>query len=112
MQTGNPNNDLRSQPGKGEDSRGYNDAGGGGAGWWGGFAGRGNNNGGAGGSSYISGADECIVSGTGYQFIGCETKAGSQDMPKPRPVEGESETETGHWGDGYARIRLVTTEQQ
>ena len=87
------------------------DCGAGGGGWYGGFASTHYEGGGAGGSSFISGVEPCIVS-SGCEFIGGETILGNQEMPVPNPAEGEPETEIGHWGDGYARIRLMTKTKQ
>ena len=92
-------------------------AGGGGSGWWGGLSvfGRG----GGGGSSFISGMPGCVamsadgtqntsinymtVNGTIYSFISPVMKDGASSMPAP--LGG---TETGHSGNGYARITFVS----
>ena len=64
--------------------------GGGGAGWWGGYASNGNNCGGGGGSGYIGG----VTNGS--------TIAGNKSFPAPG-----GGNETGHAGNGYARITLT-----
>lgn len=91
-------------------------AGGGGGGWWGGLSifGRG----GGGGSSFISGMSGCVaisadgvqnpsinymtIEGTTYSFTSPVMKDGASSMPSP--IGG---TETGHNGNGYARITFV-----
>lgn len=88
--------------GRGEDGRAGADPGGGGGGWFGGRGSDNNNGGGAGGSSYISGITPDLDSTPGYQFISGSTIAGNGVMPTPN-----GETETGHWGNGYARIQRV-----
>lgn len=96
------------QPGVGESvyDKTSTDWGAGGGGWYGGHGSRNINGGGAGGSSFISGVEDCIVSGKGVSFIDGMTISGSESMLSP-----EGETEIGHFGDGYARIRLVTKQQ-
>ena len=64
--------------------------GGGGAGWWGGYASNGDNCGGGGGSGYIGG----VSNGN--------TIAGNTSFPAPG-----GGNETGHAGNGYARITLT-----
>ena len=91
--------------------------GGGGGGWWGGLSifGRG----GGGGSSFISGMSGCVamstdgtqntsinymtINGTIYSFISPVMKDGASSMPAP-----SGGTETGHSGNGYARITFVS----
>ncbi len=91
--------------------------GGGGGGWWGGLSVYGR--GGGGGSSFISGMPGCVamsadgtqntsinymtVNGTIYSFISPVMKDGASSMPAP--LGG---TETGHSGNGYARITFVS----
>lgn len=74
--------------GNGQSEIWINDAGGGGGGWYGGYGGTNNNMGGGGGSGYI--ADELIIA---------ETIGGNNTFLDPQGVQ-----ETGHWGNGYARI--------
>ena len=86
-----------SEFGQGQDGSSLNDAGGGGGGWYGGKADTGTTAkpgygvyGGGGGSGYIGG----VTNGT--------TIAGDQSFAAPG-----GGTETGHSGDGYARITLT-----
>ena len=92
-------------------------AGGGGGGWWGGLSVHGR--GGGGGSSFISGRPGCVamsadgtqntsinymtVNGTTYSFISPVMEDGASSMPAP-----SGGTETGHTGNGYARITFVS----
>jgi len=92
-------------------------AGGGGGGWWGGLSVHGR--GGGGGSSFISGMSGCIamaedgtqnssinymtINGTIYSFTSPVMIDGASSMPAP--LGG---TETGHSGNGYARITFVS----
>ena len=69
---------------------GGGERGGGGAGWWGGYASNSNNCGGGGGSGYIGG----VTNGN--------TVAGNKSFPAPG-----GGNETGHAGNGYARITLT-----
>ena len=71
-------------------SKSDGERGGGGAGWWGGYASNGNNCGGGGGSGYIGG----VTNGS--------TIAGNQSFPAPG-----GGNETGHAGNGFARITLT-----
>ena len=75
--------------------------GGGGAGYYGG--GGGYWHGGGGGSSYINGHSGCTTQNSTYKFISGTTsiKDGKTSQTKP-----EGGTETGHSGNGYARIKL------
>ena len=91
--------------------------GGGGGGWWGGLSVHGR--GGGGGSSFISGMPGCVamsadgiqnasinymtINGTTYSFISPVMKDGASLMPAP--LGG---TETGHTGNGYARITFIS----
>lgn len=70
--------------------RSTGDGGGGGAGWYGGYQGAGDVHG-AGGSGYVSG-----------QLINGKTLAGDQQFENP-----SGGTETGHHGQGYARITYL-----
>ncbi|WP_081618598.1 fimbrillin family protein [Segatella paludivivens] len=92
-------------------------AGGGGGGWWGGLAIHGR--GGSGGSSFISGMSGCVaisadgtqnasvnymtINGIIYTFTSPVMKDGASSMPSPT-----GGTETGHSGNGYARITFVS----
>ena len=88
--------------------------GGGGGGWYGGAYGYGT--GGSGGSSFISGHTGCnainpstgahlgasttmTINNVNYRFTNTVMKAGNESMPSPT-----GGTETGHTGNGYARI--------
>lgn len=91
--------------------------GGGGGGWYGG--GRGHGTGGGGGSSFISGHTSCnainpstgahlgasttmTINNVNYKFTSTSMKAGNASQTKPG-----GGTETGHSGNGYARITLT-----
>lgn len=77
--------------------------GGGGGGWYGGGA---NNNSTGGGSGYVLTASSYKPSGyllgAEYYLSNAQTIAGNQSFPAPG-----GGTETGHSGNGYARITLV-----
>ena len=90
---------------------------GGGGGWYGGS--RGYGNGGSGGSSFISGHTGCnainpstgahlgasttmTINNVNYRFTSTSMKAGNASQTKPG-----GGTETGHSGNGYARITLT-----
>ncbi len=79
--------------------------GGGGGGWYGGAAGRTNGAGGGGGSGYIytsSTASNCpsgCLLNSSYYLTSASTYAGNTTFASP-----DGENETGHSGNGYARI--------
>lgn len=77
--------------GHGQSETSVSDAGGAGGGWYGGTASNNNNGGGGGGSGYIS--DELIMA---------DTIGGNNTFLAPDGTE-----ETGHWGNGYARITYI-----
>lgn len=77
--------------GNGQSETWVNDTGGAGGGWYGGYAGNANNMGGGGGSGYIS-----------EELKNAETIGGNQTFLAPDGTE-----ETGHWGNGYARITYI-----
>lgn len=77
--------------GNGQSEIWTDDSGGAGGGWYGGYGGYSNNMGGGGGSGYIS--DE---------LKNAETIGGNQTFLAPDGTE-----ETGHWGNGYARITYI-----
>jgi len=85
-------------------SDGYEGTGGGGGGWFGGAYGYGG--GGTGGSGYVLTASSYKPSGyklgSEYYLTDAQTIAGNQSFPAPG-----GGTETGHSGNGYARITLV-----
>ena len=80
--------------------------GGGGGGWFGGGGGSGGNGGGGGGSGYVltynSYKPTGYKLGSEYFLTDAETIAGNQSFPAPG-----GGNETGHSGNGYARITLV-----
>ena len=78
------------------------DAGGGGGGLYGGYAGGDFNSGGGGGSSYLSGFPGCTDNYTGYIFRNFQMIAGKSQMYLPN-----GSSDTGHWGNGHARITLT-----
>ncbi len=75
------------------------DQGAGGGGWWGGVGSSTNDKGGSGGSGYIGG----VISNSTYG-VTKNTIAGNASMP----ATGGG-TETGHAGDGYARITSLNS---
>ena len=92
-------------------------AGGGGGGWWGGLSVHGR--GGGGGSSFISGMSGCVAmseDGTQNSSINYMTINGTiYSFTSPVMIDGASSmpallggTETGHSGNGYARITFVS----
>ena len=84
------------------------DGGGGGGGYYAGGQGKGNDCAGGGGSSYISGYEGCTDHTSGYVFSNTVMKAGySTDMPQ---ISINGGTETGHTGNGYARITSKVVE--
>ena len=79
---------------------------GGGGGYYGGGGGVQSDSGdgaGGGGSSYISGYSGCTVYSTTYTFFNAIMVDGNASMPTPT-----GGTETGHAGNGYARITFVS----
>ena len=101
--TNEANASLNGSFGKGGDST-SSEAGGGG-GWYGGAAG--NSAGGGSGyiytsSTYTNYPQGCVLNSTHY-LLNAQTIAGNVGFPAP--IGG---TETGHPGNGYARITLVT----
>lgn len=78
------------------------DGGGGGGGWYGGGAGRADN-GGGGGSSFINGFDGCAIINDDFVFFDARMIDGKSVMPAPK----SDAEETGHTGNGYARIRRI-----
>ena len=92
----------------GNASDGSYDGGGGGGGWYGGGAGASSNwsNGGGGGSGYVytsstasSYPSGCLLNNS-YYLTNASTAAGSSSFPST----AIGDTETGHSGNGYARI--------
>lgn len=83
-----------SKQGVGESSNGKADPGAGGGGWYGGAAGLNNNCGGGGGSGYVN--TEILKD---YATVG-----GDQLIPK---TDGSTDTEKGHYGNGFARITYL-----
>ncbi len=94
----------------------YSDTGGGGGGWFGGAGGYGDSksdgyayygsSGGGGGSAYVLTASSHkptgYALGSEYYLSDAQTIAGNQSFPAPG-----GGNETGHSGNGYARITLV-----
>jgi len=87
------------------ESNGLN-IGAGGGGWFGGGSGIGGGPGGGGGSGYVLTADSYKPSGyklgPEYYLSNAQTIAGNQTFKSPTGTN-----ETGHSGNGYARITLV-----
>ena len=83
-----------------------NFAGGGGSGWFGGGAGRYHGGAGGGGSGYIltssSNKPAGYLLGSQYYLTNAQTIAGNTSFPST-----SGGTETGHSGNGYARITLI-----
>ena len=99
--------------GEGEPGKPGNEAGGsGGSGYWGGFAGGGTSGslsggaGGSGGSSYISGYPGCSVI-NGFIFTSTSMIPGNSEMPSTEDFIKKEET--GHTGDGFARITCISS---
>lgn len=72
------------------------DCGGGGGGWYGGASSHNHNGGAGGGSGYV---DTSVLKDA-------KTIGGDQQIPK---TDGSSETEQGHFGNGFARITYLGT---
>lgn len=87
-------------------SGGNRAAGGGGGGWFGGASGEVWGAGGGGGSGYVLTSSSYKPSGyalgSEYYLTNAQTIAGNQSFPAPG-----GGNETGHSGNGYARITLV-----
>lgn len=86
-----------------------NHAGGGGGGFYGGGAGRENSGFGSGGSGYVYTSSTasnypsgCLLNSL-YYLTNAETKAGNTSFPSPT----SNGNETGHSGNGYARITPI-----
>lgn len=95
--TGGGTNGKYQKQGVGQNyTGGASDCGGGGGGWYGGASSWNNNGGAGGGSGYVS-----------DMLKNAATVSGNQQVPK---TDG-SGTETGHFGDGYAKITFVGENQ-
>lgn len=82
----------------------YLDGGGAGGGYWGGWGATHNNGCGGGGSGYISGYPGCVNHYSGVIGRNCEMIMGNSVMPN-----WNGGNMTGVYGNGYARIALVST---
>ena len=102
--------------GQGEHARYVNDEGGGGGGWFGGFRGDHNNAGGTGGSGFVftkAAVDngvtaQSVIGGKWlldekYYLTETQNIGGNQSFKSP-----SGSNETGHSGNGYAKITLIT----